>query len=364
MARKANPALIGAFVVGAVVLAVAGLVVFGGGKFFRQTQTVVAYFDGSLKGMAIGAPVTFNGVKVGSVTNVKVVIDERDSSIRTPVFFEVDASRFENVSGSTVTFRKDVPKLRDLTERGLRAQLELQSLVTGQLEVALNFYPGSPLRLTGLSKDKDVPEMPTIPSSLDKLSRTLENLPIDPLIAEVRQTLTSINALASAPEIKAVLLSVNKAVTGFDALVHRVDGAVTPLMASIDKTAETARTTMETARTTLVDLRQVAARLGPAVEATLKDYQKLAVNVDAQVGPLVASIQKAAASAESTLGQTQKTVAVVDAALNIDSPLRYDLANALREVQGAARSLRVLTDYLEQHPEAVIMGKRSNGAPR
>src|SRR6059036_2559579 len=280
MARKANPALIGAFVVGAVILAVAGLVVFGGGKFFRQTQTVVAYFDGSLKGMAIGAPVTFNGVKVGSVTNFKVVIDERDSSIRTPVFFEVDASSFENVSGSTVTFRKGVPKLNDLTERGLRAQLDLQSLVTGQLEVALNFYPGSPLRLTGLSKD--YPEMPTIPSSLDKLSRTLENLPVDALIADVRQTLSSINALASAPE--------NKAVTGFDALVRRVDGAVTPLMASIDKTAETARVTMETARATMGDAQQVVGRLGPAVEAALKDYQKLAVNADAQVGPLVTAI--------------------------------------------------------------------------
>src|SRR5207245_6038771 len=108
-----------------------------------------------------------------------------------------------------------------------------------------------PLRLTGLSKD--YPEMPTIPSSLDKLSRTLENLPVDALIADVRQTLSSINALASAPEIKTVLLSVNKAVTGFDALVRRVDGAVTPLMASIDKTAETARVTIETARATMGD---------------------------------------------------------------------------------------------------------------
>ena len=352
MARKANPALIGAFVVGAVVLAVAALVVFGGGKFFRQTQPIVAYFDGSLKGIAIGAPVTFNGVKVGSVTDFKVVVDAKASTIRTPVFFEIDADRLQEASGVAIKFQKGAPGLKILVERGLRAQLE----------VALNFYPDTPVRLTGLSKD--YPEMPTIPSSLDKLARTLENLPVDALIADLRHTLDSINALASAPEIKTVLLSVNKAVTGFDALVHRVDGAVTPLMASIDKTAETARTTMETARTTLVDLRQVAARLGPAVEATLKDYQKLAVNVDAQVGPLVASIQKAAASAESTLGQAQRTVAVVDAALNTDSPLRYDLANALREVQGAARSLRVLTDYLEQHPEAVIMGKRSNGAPR
>src|SRR5262249_41909234 len=179
MARKANPALIGAFVVGAIVLAVVALVLFGGGKFFRDTQTLVAYFDGSLKGIAIGAPVTFNGVKVGSVTDVKVVVDERDGTIRTPVFFEVDANRFESVSGSTIKFRKSIPKLKELTERGLRAQLELQSLVTGQLEVALNFYPGSPLRLTGLSKDH--PEMPTIQSGLDKLSRTLENLPIDQL---------------------------------------------------------------------------------------------------------------------------------------------------------------------------------------
>src|SRR5437870_13579354 len=112
------------------------------------------------------------------MTNLKLVIDERDRSIRTPVFFEVDSSRFENVSGSTVTFRKGVPKLKDLTERGLRAQLDLQSLVTGQLEVALNFYPGSPLRLTGLSKD--YPEMPTIPSSLDQLSRPLDDRPILP----------------------------------------------------------------------------------------------------------------------------------------------------------------------------------------
>jgi len=355
MARKTNPALIGAFVVGAVVLAVAALVVFGGGKFFRQTQPIVAYFDGSLKGIAIGAPVTFNGVKVGSVTDFKVVVDAKASTIRTPVFFEIDADRLQEASGVAIKFQKGAPGLKILVERGLRAQLEVQSLVTGQLEVALNFYPDTPVRLTGLSKD--YPEMPTIPSSLDKLARTLENLPVDALIADLRHTLDSINALASAPEIKTVLVSVNKAVTDFDALARRVDGAVTPLMATIDKTAETARVTM-------VDLQQVVGRLGPAVEAALKDYQKLAVNADAQVKPLVASIQKAAVAAESTLGQAQRTVAVVDAALNIDSPLRYDLANALREVQGAARSLRVLTDYLEQHPEAVIMGKRSNGAPR
>lgn len=93
MAKRANPALIGGFVVGAVTLAVVGLVLFGGGKFFRQTRTLVAYFEESVKGVSIGAPVTFQGVKVGAVTDVKVVIDPKTLTITTPVFFEIDAAR-------------------------------------------------------------------------------------------------------------------------------------------------------------------------------------------------------------------------------------------------------------------------------
>ena len=82
MARKPNPALLGAFVVGAVILAVVGLVIFGGGKFFRSTQSWVAYFDESIKGLAVGAPVTFRGVKVGAVTDVKVVVDPKSGRKR------------------------------------------------------------------------------------------------------------------------------------------------------------------------------------------------------------------------------------------------------------------------------------------
>src|SRR5204862_8071890 len=87
--HKASQAVIGAFVLGAVLLAVGGVVVLSGDRLFRDTQTVVAYFDGSLEGLDIGAPVTFNGVKIGSVTDLKVVIDPRDESIRTPVFFKI-----------------------------------------------------------------------------------------------------------------------------------------------------------------------------------------------------------------------------------------------------------------------------------
>ena len=132
MARKANPALIGAFVLGAIALGVAGLVVFGGGKFFRQTQEWVAYFgDESVKGLSIGSPVTFNGVKVGAVTDIKVVVDPKEMKIRTPVFFEMEAHRFTEASGGEIKFRKGAPGVKIMIERGLRAQLETQSFVTG-----------------------------------------------------------------------------------------------------------------------------------------------------------------------------------------------------------------------------------------
>ena len=346
MARKGNPALIGAFVLGAVVLAVAALVVFGGGKLFRRTQTMVAYFDGSLKGMAIGAPVTFNGIKIGTVTDLKVVIDPERSTIRTPIFFQIDAGRLQDASGAPIALRKGAPWLGQLVERGLRAQPELQSLVTGQLQVGLNFHPETPVRLTGLSPEH--PEMPTIPSSMDKLSQTLENLPLDVIIADVRRTLHSIDTLVNAPEIKETLRALTATVTNADRLVSRVTREVTPLMTKVDAIGDGAGATM-------ADLRQVLARLGPVAESTLKDYQKLAVNAETQHGPLAASV-------ETTLAQAQRTLASADAAIDTESPLRYDLARALKEIQLAARSLRGLTDYLEQHPEAVVSGKRTRGA--
>jgi paraquat-inducible protein B len=373
MARRANPAMIGAFVLGAVVLAVAALVVFGGGKFFRTTTRLVAYFDGSLKGMAIGAPVTFNGVKIGAVTDFKVIIDtknvgaahrvddyiETSSTITTPVYFEIDADRLYSANGKKIKFRRNAAGLRTLYDKGFRAQLDLQSLVTGQLEVALNFYPGSPLRLTGRSKD--VPEVPTIPSSIEKLTRTLDKLPLDEIVADVHQTLDAINKIANSPEIKTTLRDLSRAVANADTLIGNTDklvvavtGEVPALMAKVDKTTESAQATLK-------ELQTVVNRVGGVAESALTQYQQLAANADAQLAPLVENVNKVAMAADKTLLQAERALTTVESAINEDSPLRYDVARALREVQSAARSLRVLMDYLDQHPEAVISGKRAEG---
>lgn len=349
MGRKASQAVIGAFVLGAVLLAVGGVVVLSGDRLFRDTQTVVAYFDGSLEGLDIGAPVTFNGVKIGSVTDLKVVIDPRDESIHTPVFFKIDARHLHDAGGGRITFKRESRRLEVLIEHGLRARLELQSLVTGQLVVALNFYPTTPVRLTG--RPKRYPEMPTIPSSFDTLTRRVENLPIEALVTETIGTMQSVKALVTAPEVKSALGKLDRALGDFEGLVRTVNGQIDPLMTDLRETTVATRTTMAEAQAAI-------ARLTPAAGAALEEYRalgqdarKAVANADAQIVPLVASIEKAAAAADATLADARSV-------LGEDSPLRDELSESLQEITKAARSLRILADYLDRHPEAVVVGKR------
>jgi len=352
MGRKANQAIVGGFILGAVALAVAGIVVLDGGRFFRHSRTVVAYFDGSLEGLDTGAPVTFNGVRIGSVTDVRVVIDHREKSIRTPVFFTIDAARLRDGGGAHLD-RNRLPGFDELIEHGLRARLELQSLVTGQLVVALNFYPGTPARLVGRSKD--VPEVPTIPSGFERLTRTLENLPIDVLVTEAIRTMRAVEALASAPELKATLAKMDRVLTDADATVRDVGSRIDPLATTVQDTAAATRATMTEAQRTMADMRTALAQLTPPAAATLAEYQALAgdarrlvTRADAQLDAVSTSLQATLADAHEVLGE--------------DSPIRYDLVNALQEMTRAARSLRALADYLDRHPEALLVGKHEEAA--
>lgn len=353
MARRANPALIGGFVVGAVVLAVAGLVVLGGGRLFRLTKPAVAYFEGSVKGVAVGAPVTFQGVKIGAVTDVRVVIDPGNLRIATPVFFEIDASRLTAASGEPLKMQKDAAGVRTLIERGLRAELELQSFVTGQVGIGLAFRPDTPVRLTGLSPDHL--EMPTVPSSMERLTRTLETLPVEEIMTAAKETLQGIQSLVQAPETRATLRSLQAAAARSDAtlraiqqLAQRVDAQLDPLMTQIDATAKSARGALGEAQASL-------ARLTPRVDGALQDYQTLARNLDERLGRLTASLDRTLASLDRTLGGA-------DDVLADNSELRVSLVTALEELGEAARSIRALADYLERNPSSVVFGK--GRAPR
>lgn len=359
MARRANPALIGAFVLGAVVLAVAGLVVIGGGKFFRHTLTWVAYFDESIKGLGIGAPVMFRGVKVGAVTDIKVVVDRKDVAITTPVFFELEANRLTDASGGTIRFDTASRPAQLLIDRGLRAQLEMQSLVTGQLAIQLEFHPGTPIRL--VATDRRFPEMPTIASSTERISRTLENLPLDQIAASALKAIEGISQLVNGPEIKETLASVRTAFASAQQLLgdvqklaRTVDGRIGPLASGIDQTLESGRETLKEVQALV---RHVDGDVVPAAKDALQDARTLVHDVDGHVAPLMATIDKTLVAAATTLEEAQRVLGAVDYTISEGSPLQYELMLTLRDVAAAARSLRTLGDYIDRHPEALVFGK-------
>jgi paraquat-inducible protein B len=302
MSKQANKSLIGAFVVGAVVLVVVGILTFGSGQFMKELRKYVLYFDGSIKGLSVGAPVIFRGVKVGEVTNIKVRFEGEDFAVRTPVFVEIDPDRFTDVREEKMAVylkQRRLHKVVDLLiDRGLRAQLQMQSLVTGQLLVALDFYPDKPINLVG--GETKYQEMPTIPSTIEQLTKTIEKLPLEELVDRVMAIVKGIDRVINSPELRGSISSLNQ---------------------------------------------------------TLKSAQKLVQNIDEQIVPLSSEAKEAMEATTATLVQAEGALSNLKENTAETSTLRYEVDNTLRELSAAARSLHDLTDYLQRHPESLLRGK-------
>jgi paraquat-inducible protein B len=356
MGRRANPTVIGAFIIGAVALIVIGLLVLGRGHFFSDTRTFVLYFDGSIKGLNIGAPVEFQGVRIGSVTDIRVIHIPKTSEFRTPVYILVEVNRIEEAQ-----VRRSRAEQREyfasLIQRGLRAQLVSQSLVTGQLIVQLGFYPDTPVRL--VAEDSDVPEMPTIPTTLQQaqaaaqdIIEKIQQLPLDQLFANFMQTIEGTNRLVNSPEVLAAVRTMSETMIDVQHLVRQVDGQVGRVLDDVGGTSAASRAL-------LTDLQQLVRRLDgqiipladgakhtlDAARALLKDSQQFVRNADGKVIRMTESFTETAKAAQATMVTGQR---------RIDD----NLVPALQEVTAAVRSIRVLVDFLERNPNALVTGRR------
>jgi paraquat-inducible protein B len=355
MGRRANPTVIGAFIIGAVALIVIGLLIFGRGNFFSETRTFVLYFDGSVKGLNVGAPVDFQGVRVGSVTDIKVQYLSKTNEFRTPVYIQIEAHR---IGEADIKEGREERKqyLQSLINRGLRARLEVQSLVTGQLIVQLGFYPDTPIRLVG--DDPDVPEMPTIPTALQQAQAAAQNiiekiqeLPLDELFANFMQTIEGTNRLVNAPEVLALVRAMSETVTDVQRLVRQVDGQMGRLLDEVGGTSAASRAL-------LTDLQQFVRRVDgqvipladsakqtlDAARAVLKDGQQFVRNADGKAVRVTDSLTDTAKAAQATMATAQRR-------------LDDNLVVALQEVTAAVRAIRLLADYLERNPNALLYGK-------
>jgi len=336
MSKRANPAAVGIFVVVALALVVVGLVTLGGLQLFKKQLTYVMFFDGSVGGLDVGSPVEIRGVKIGTVREIRLFT----GNTKIGVYVNIDPSLLPK--GTKVGQGEGA--VQRLIQEGLRAQLQTQSLLTGQLLVYLDLFPGTPIELAGL--DPTVKEIPTVPTTLARLQARLESfmdklekVPLNELIASATQTLESTRLLLRSPEVRNAILAATNAMQSADSALKEAERVVKRVDGKLDAVAAQADATLVDARALIADSRKVLTRL------------------DAQIEPLSTSIQGTSSSAQQTLNSAQQTLNSVERAVDGNSRTGYELIRALRDVADAARSLKALADYLERHPEALIRGK-------
>jgi paraquat-inducible protein B len=380
MGKKANPAVIGGFVVGGVALLVAAILLVAGGGFLTERPKYALFFDGSVKGLRVGAAVTFRGVAVGRVIEVQMLYDVSNLSLKIPVIIELFPERL-----TVVGERKgggEVEGMPQLVERGLKAQLQLESLVTSQLFVNLDFYPDEPVHLLGV--DMGVPELPTVPSGLQRITRTVESLPIEEIAAKLVNTLDAVEKLVNAPELIDSVVQLNAGMKDFRELMD--SPGLKDTITGINETLGDLRTLLRNSDTRLATFIETAEGTMNRADTLLEEAGSLVKNVDARVEPLAGEAAEAArsiAGLSETLGsevttlsaelrrlaarvgtaveEVSGTVVEIREIVDEDSIMRTDFVTALEEMRGAARALRILAETLEQRPDALFRGKRPLG---
>jgi paraquat-inducible protein B len=333
MAKETSKTVIGIFVISAIALIMGGVVVFGSGKFFKKTQKYVLFFGGSVKGLSDGSPVVWRGVKIGTVDMIILLGDPKAMTVEIPVIIEIERERFQ-MKGERTEKIKPKERMAQLIEHGLRAKLTIQSPVTGQLMIDLDFHPNTTANLIG--SDYPYPEIPTIPSTLEQIAETLSELPIKKMFKKLEDAIENVSNVLGDPALKEIVASAkgvvenaNRLIKDTDKLIANVDRQVTPIADSVINTAE--------------------------------DAQQLIRNINGHVDPVASKVDAALDEAKAALIQAGKTMEGIEALTAEDSETNYRLNKALSELTRVARSVRVLTDYLEQYPDSPLRGKGGSG---
>ena len=325
MSKKANPAVIGAFVTGALILLISGLIFFGSGLLFSERQTFVLFFNSSLKGLEKGSPVTFRGVPIGQVKKISILIDPATGNVKMPVYISIDPTSMFSYSGSGRVSEVSVRKMTELLiKRGLKAQLQIQSLVTGKLQVDLDFHPDAPIHYVGL--DKEHIEIPTVPSTVEEVIKRFEEIPIDDLVEKLISAIDGLDKLVKSGKIGA---------------------------------------TIDVLHQNLVDLQKNMKILTPEILATLKSIQqtssqtkKFVANADAKLLQISKELTKLSDSTNHLVNSVNSVVENFYSMTSPDSPERYRLRKLLTETIRAARSLRELADTIQAQPDIFIKGRK------
>lgn len=346
MTRRANATLIGLFIVGAIILAIGATLIFGTGVL-RDKSRFVMFFSGSVKGLSVGAPVNFRGVKIGTVTDIRLLLDPDTLRVQIPVYVELEPDRISLISGEAMTAHT-MNQIGDMIDHGLRAQLQMQSLLTGQLAIQLDIYPGTPATLVGA--DERVGEIPTIPTPLQEFTRKLEEFPIDMLLNNVASAAAGIDRLVNGEALP-------RAIDQFDQTMRdysKLSGEYSDLARNLDQRSGTIATGLDATLKEMRDTLQLSHGLISSGETLMSNSNQLVQQLRLNADRLTTSADAALTSIKGSSDAASDLIAA-------DSELNYQLLKTLEEVSRSARALRILANTLEQNPESLIKGRPDDG---
>ncbi len=324
MSLRANPTAIGAFLIGALLIAVAGTAVLASATWFQKRSTFISFFSESINGLEVGAPVKFQGVPVGTVTGLAIQIDRRDKTFQVPVTYQVELSKLETLTGTFVDLSDPVMLASQIAD-GLRAQLQMESIVTGQLYIELSYDTAAapPVLEPHVTK---FPELPTTPSLMAALGTGAGSV-----VADVIKVLFQVNELLAEID----MAEINSAVVATAQSVQRLVDA-------------------PEIRQALNQIPEVTAQ----VTRTMAAVEKLAVTGESAVGPMSLQVERATAEMALALQALRRTLQETEGLLSMDSGIGYEVQASLASLKEAADALQLLATTLEQSPDILLRGKK------
>jgi paraquat-inducible protein B len=305
MSKKANPTLIGVFVLVAVLVAGVAIAWLGSGRLFQKTDRFVMYFEGDLSGLDVGAPVEYKGVRIGNVKSIHLEYNSDTGDILAPVYVELEPTRLRysdpEGQGKGLSFH---------IYQGLRAQLQSQSLVTGKLKIMLLEAPDTDVRL--VKGDLSVGEIPTIPNLTEALTQTLKDLPLGDIVSNINTTLQAIASFTRSEELTEFVVKGQSAVVRIDTLASNLNDSVPTMVAEFNKTSESFRETLVAAEEAIQGLQKLIADARPA-----------GTNLTASVSEVMDTARRNGEVLLKTQAEMQRTLVDMRKLLDPRSPLRY-----------------------------------------
>jgi paraquat-inducible protein B len=319
MGKRISPAAIGMFVVGSFALVFIAIVVVGSGGLFKKPVLFVCMFEGNVNGLRIGAPVKFKGVQLGTVEQIKLVLSPSEGELKSgitethlPVIIGINREMITERGATGMALSPG--GFESMISRGLSAQLEAESLLTGLLYVDLDLRPNNQPNFSLVPGRGDLREIPTVPTTMEAIQQQateaiakLDKLDLNSLVNSFTQAANSIKEMTGDPAVRRTLESLPRT------------------LANLDKTLTSMRAAIE--------------------------------NIDQEVDLMSASFHKSSEELNATMKDTRATLVQLQAMLDSDSPIAVNLNQALEQFSDTAQAIEQLSDYMQRNPAALIRGK-------